>query len=128
MVDVEAVLTEYLLDQAGLTVLTGQRIHASLYLPKGYEPSQGPALIFNIRAGSQDYSSAVFQPSIQFRAYAKTQAEAKAVDRALYDVLNDKDCYPIKMARLEVMGQLLEEPDTRWPYVLSFYRLFVGNS
>lgn len=127
MVDTDAALTTFLLAQASLTAVAGRRIHASLYLPKGYAPEDGPALLFNARGGGQDYSNLVLSPSYQFRSFGLTQAEARRLDRALYDALNDAQCYPIKIARLETIGQLFEEPDTGWPFVLSFYRINFSN-
>lgn len=127
MRDTDAALTAFLLAQPGLTAITGRRIHASLYWPKGYTPDQGPLLLFNPRGGGQDYSSLVLSPSYQFRSFAATQAEARRLDRALYDNLNDKQCYPIKMARLETIGQLFLEQDTGWPFVLSFYQISFSN-
>lgn len=127
MLDTDAALTGFLLAQPGLTAVAGQRIHASLYYPKGYEPADGPLLLFNPRGGGQDYTSLVLSPSYQFRSFGATQKEARQLDRALYDALNDAQCYPIKMARMEAIGQLLQEPDTRWPFVLSFYRIDFSN-
>jgi hypothetical protein len=127
MRDTDAALTAFLLARPGLTAVAGQRIHASLYLPKGYKPDDGPALIFNPRGGGQDYSRLVLSPSYQFRSFGLTQAEARRLDRALYDALNDAQCYPIKMARMESIGQLFQEPDTGWPFVLTFYRIDFCN-
>lgn len=127
MVDTDAALTTFLLARPGLTAVANRRIYASLYLPKGYKPDDGPALLYSARGGGQDYSSLVLSPSYQFRSFGPTQAEARRLDRALYDELNDAQCYPIKIARLETIGQLFEEPDTGWPFVLSFYRINFSN-
>lgn len=127
MRDTDAALTQFLLDQPGLTSVAGRRIHASLSWPKGYAPDQGPLLLFNIRGGGQDYTSLVLSPSYQFRSFAQNEAEARRLDRALYDALNDAQCYPIKMARLESIGQLFQDQDTGWPFVLSFYRIDFSN-
>jgi hypothetical protein len=127
MRDIDSALTAFLLAQPGLTAVAGQRIHASLYLPKGYKPDDGPAMIFNPRGGGQDYSSLVLSPSYQFRSFGLTQAEARRLDLALYDALNDAQCFPIKMARMESIGQLFQEPDTGWPFVLTFYRIDFSN-
>lgn len=127
MRDTDAALTQFLLSQPSLTTVAGRRIHASMSWPKGYAPEQGPLLLFNVRGGGQDYTSLVLQPSYQFRSFGLTEAEARRLDRALYDALNDAQCFPIKMARLESIGQLFEEPDTRWPFVLSFYRIAFSN-
>lgn len=126
MTDIEAVILEYLMQQAGLTVHTGERIYASLYFPKDHESSK--SILFNIRGGGPDYSGLVLSPSVQFRSYGPTPAAAREVDKALYDSLHDKSYCKMKMARLEVIGQLLQDPATRWPYVLSFYRISISSS
>ena len=126
MVDIDAVITEYLETQPGLTVHTQERLYASISLPKGYDPSNGKALLFNVRGGTPDYSSLVLRPSMQFRSVGKTEAEARELDRALFDALNDASYCKIKMAQLETIGQLLRFPATGWPFVLSFYRLFIS--
>lgn len=128
MIDIDATIHAYLIQQAGLTVLAGPRIFASLYLPKGYKPADGPALLFSPRGGAVDYSSLVLNPSYQFRSYGKTLASARELDRALFDALNDVSYCDIKSARMEAIGQPLQEPDTGWPFVLSFYRIFIGNN
>jgi hypothetical protein len=128
MTDVEAVILEYLKSQPGLTVLTEDRIHASLYFPKGYKPADGQGLLFNIRGGDPDYTSLVLRPSVQFRSFGLTPALARELDLALYDVLNDKSYCQIKIARLEAIGQPLQDPAKSWPYVLSYYRFYISNS
>lgn len=128
MIDVEATILEYLKTQPGLTALTNDRIHASLYFPKEYKPAEGQGLLFNVRGGDQDYTSLVLRPSVQFRSYGATPALARELDLALYGVLNDKSYCQIKIARLESIGQPLQDPATRWPYVLTFYRFFISNS
>jgi hypothetical protein len=128
MIDTDAEIREYLVGQASLTVLAGQRIYASLYLPKGYTPDDGPALLFSPRGGAIDYSSLVLNPSYQFRSYGKTLEKARELDRALFDALNDISYCDIKSARMEAIGQPLQEQGTGWPFVLSFYRIFLGNN
>lgn len=127
MIDTLATLRTYLIDQPALYALTAERIFASTTPPPGYKPSDGPAVLFNVRGGGQDYSSKVLNPSLQFRCYGLNQSLAIQTDRALYDALNDRACGNIKITRLETPGQLLTEPDTGWWFVLSFYRSFLNN-
>lgn len=127
MIDADAVLRVYLAGKADLTALVGARLYASAELPAGYNVSQGPALLFATRGGGQEYSSRVLDPSYQFRAYAATEAAARQVDRVLFDVLNDAKAAGILSARLESFPVLLMEPETEWPFVLSFYRLMMTN-
>lgn len=131
MLDILASIRAYLADQPGLTAHTGnagQRIYAGPNLPPEYSPADGAGILLNIRGGGQDYTSLVLSPSVQFRTYGPTMKAALAADRALYDVLNDAACWPIKEARLETPGQPLTERDTLWPFVLSFYQLYLSNS
>jgi len=127
LLDHDAALTTFLLAQPGLTAVSGRRIYASIALPKGYVPEHGPALLFSPRGGGQDYTSLVLSVSYQCRSYGLTAAEARRLDRALYDALNEAQSCPIKLARMEAIGQLLQEPDTRWPFVLSFYQVYFSN-
>lgn len=128
MIDSLLALRNYLITRDEIDALTGDRVFASPYLPRGYVPDDGPALLFSIRGGDQDYASQVLRPSFQFRSYALTHELAMELDRALYDNLNDAFCIDIKMARMEAIGQLLNEPQTGWPYVLSFYRVHFNNN
>jgi hypothetical protein len=128
VLDILFSLRNYLIVQDPIDFLAGDRIYAGPFLPREYIPEQGPALLFSIRGGGQDYSSQVLNPSIQFRSYALNLEEAMGLDRALYDSLNDRCCCEeIKMARLETLGQPLHESQTGWPYVLSFWRILFNN-
>ena len=127
MTDVEAVVREYLASAAGLTAYTGERIYASRNLPAGYKPTDGPAVVFGIRGGGQDYTSHVLMPALQFRCYGATQTLARATDRALHSALNEMSGRGIKWARMEGLGQLLTEPETLWWFVLSFWDVWLGN-
>ena len=126
MVDIEKSIRDYLV---GTTVydLTAARVHANTSLPAGYTPADGPALLFAVRGGGQDYTSQVYAASVQFQAYAATPAECRALDRRLYEQLNDVKAGAILFARLEQLGQLLTEPQTDWPFVLSYYQIMVRN-
>lgn len=130
MLDILASLRAFLADQAGLMAHTGNaglRIYAGPDLPPEYSPANGAGILFNLRGGSQDYTSLVLTPSVQFRTFAGTMKAALAADRALYDVLNDVQCWPIKLARLEIPGQPLTDPESKWPFVLSFYQVSFSN-
>jgi len=127
MIDIEKVVRDYLITVSALMTLTGGRIYASTHLPPSYKPDDGPALLFALRGGGQDYSSHVLVASLQFRSYALTATLARQLDRELYSALNDVKTGQIKYARLETPGQLLTEPETGWYFALSFYRVLVGN-
>lgn len=128
MTDVDSVLRSYLTAMPALVMLTGQRIYAGVDLPAGYTPDAGPAVLFSPRGGGQDFSSAVLNPSYQFRSYAATEKLARQTDQELYSALNDKKTGVIKMIRMETYPQLLAEPTTGWPFLLTFYRVWAGNN
>lgn len=126
MVDIEKTIRDYLLTTT-VYDLTGERVYAHTSLPAGYKPSDGAALLFAVRGGGQDYTSQVYAASVQFQAYAETAADCRALDRRLYERLNDAKSGAILSARLEQLGQLLAEPQTEWPFVLSYYQIMVRN-
>lgn len=127
MIDQEALIRQWLVSESAITTLTGQRVYASTALPAGYKPTDGPALLFKIRGGRSDYSSRILRPSVQFEAYALTEALARQLAMALHDVINDQGYQKISIARLEVQPVPLQHPETQWPYILSFYVFHIQN-
>lgn len=128
MTDTDAVLRAFVVAQAGVTALVGTRVHASDKLPAGYSPvTNGPAILLKVRGGQQDFPGKTLYPSYQFECYAATEALARQVSNALFDAINHKASGLIKQIRLEVMPVLLTDPDTGWPFVLSYYKTVFGN-
>lgn len=127
MIDADAEVRRYLAGIPALAAWFGKRIYAAVNLPMGYKIEDGPALLFAMRGGTQDYSSRVIRPSYQFRLYAGTEADARKSAALLYDNLNDKSSGAIKMARLEVLPTLLRDQETDWPFMLAFYQLQIAN-
>ena len=132
----------YLLTKSALTAITGtgSRLIAARDLPPGYTPSDGSALIFMTQPGSQDYTSGMLMPRIQFRSYGgfakgekHTEGEANAwlLDQVLYESVNDTsyEAGNIAQFRLEdgTYPTMLTEPGSDWPYVLTFYRAYIRN-
>lgn len=129
MIDAEATLTAYLLQQAGLTALVGQNLWAATDPPKSYPgPAVSPALVFVARGGGVDYSDAILARSFQFRAIGQTEAAARQLDQALYTALHGGKSYEIKHAEMQQAGNLLIDPDTDWPFVLSAYTVLFSNT
>jgi len=124
MIDIEATVRDYLMTTR-LVDLTGQRVYAHPTLPANYTPSAGPAVLFTVRGGHQDYSSHLITASLQFQCYALTAALAREVDRKLFDVLNDATEAAILSARMEQPGQLLQDQEVSWFFVLSYYTVIV---
>jgi len=134
MIDIEARIRAHLASLAGLQAVFGKpggglRIYAGRNLPSEADVASGPALLIGMRGGGQDFHSQLYVVSVQCRVYAATEAQAPAGERALYDAINDTQARAIAYMRLEdgTMPVLLNDPDTGWPYMLSFYRFHVRN-
>lgn len=127
MVDVEKAIRDYLKIRPELTQYTEARIYAGRDVPPvGYSlPDDGPCVTFRVRGGLADYDDALANPSVQFKCYGSTEYRARQVHRALYDVLQNGHDGAILHAEAEVLGQDLEEPDTHWPFVLSYFTVMV---
>lgn len=124
-------LRAYLAAQSDLTDLTGSRIWAALtYPPAGYNPSDGPAIVFNSRGGpGLSYNSQMLTDSIQFKCYAADQLAALTLYGVLVDVLHDASALNIRNAALEVSGAVLQEPEpVGWPFVLCFFTVIFDSS
>lgn len=129
MIDLEAKIRAYLIARAEITAIFGRRVYASRSLPAGYRPEQGPALLFTVRGGRQAYHAQLFSPSVQFRAYAKDDASATHAGRMLHESINDRQAHGLAYIRMEdgTLPTLLNDPETSWPYSLSFYTFHVQN-
>lgn len=128
---------DFLLSQPSLIALTGQRVWAEADTPPaGYKPSDGPAICFKRRGGGTDYEAVNLFPSFQFKIYGadgatgqttSPEASADTVYRTLFDVFNQTFGYQIKSAEIESLGNTLIEPNTKWVYILCYYKLQVLN-
>ncbi len=142
MRDALSTVRAYLVTLADITDIigTGKRLVYGRDLPAGYKPSDGSALLFNIRSGGQDYTSGMLMPSIQFRSYGKFDQNERPVlgdaaawdlDQALYNAVNDTSYEDGHIARFRMedgtFPVLLTEPGSEWPYVLSYYRVHIRN-
>lgn len=123
MIDIDAKIRALLVSKPAITAIFGNRVYAARSLPVGYMPDQGPALLFNVRGGGQEYSSQAYAPSVQIRVYAATEGAARQASRAVYDAINDVQARGFAYIRMEsgTLPTLLDEPVTNWPYVLSYY-------
>jgi hypothetical protein len=122
VVDPHSVVREFLLTGAALRDLVGERIYAGRDVPVvGYKPEDGPCVAFRVRGGGPDYEDALLNPSVQFKCYAGNEVEAYAAYGALYDHLHNGHGAGILHAEIETLGELLEEPETEWHFVLTFF-------
>lgn len=123
MIDTLDTLRDFLVAQSSLTALTGQRIYAGrVYPPSSYTPDQH-AICFNGRGGTLEYSSRIITESYTFKCYGSSAVHAMTLYRTLVDVLHDAHSGAIRHAELEIAGYSLQEPETDWFYVLSFFRV-----
>ncbi len=129
MIDAEQIIRDFLVS-SDLVAWTGARIYAGRDVPpEGYSlPTDGPCVVFKSRGGSPDYDDALLRPSLQFKCYGDSEYTAMAVYRALYDVLHNGFNENILHAEVEVTGQPLEEPDTRWRFVLCYFLAVIRQS
>lgn len=128
MIDPTKVLIEYLKKSATpLYTSVGTRIYCPR-LPEDFHNSE-PALVLFCRSGIAHRKVPVFTPSYQIACYGGSPyaADAKAVYLALHDVLHEVSMEStasgmLMSAHEEIMGQELIDPDTDWPYILTFYQ------
>jgi hypothetical protein len=122
-------IRDYLLTKAALVALAGTRIYAEANTPPaGYKLSDGGAICFKARGGRPEYVDVLLAPSYQFKCYGTTELTANQLYQALYDALQNAQTYIIRGARCEVLGQTLAEPETGWPFVLTFFKVMVTNA
>lgn len=126
MIDAHAVILNYLESQADLLALTGSRIYAGRNVPPvGYKPSDGNCVTFKVRGGGPDYEDALLNTSVQVKVYASSEVDAWALYNTLYDAVHNGRSASVLHAECEVLGQLLEEPDTQWIFVLGFFEFML---
>lgn len=125
MIDVDATIRAFLMAQPEMTAVSDQRVYASVDLPAGYNISDGPALLYTSQM-TPSYPSKLLKGSVTFRCYGNENT-ARELDRALYDALHDNASKAVKAAHLQTGGQLFQESDTGWYFVLSIYRLVLAN-
>ncbi len=129
MLDIDATIRAHLASLAELTAVFGSRMYMGRSLPPGYKVEQGAALLGMVRGGGQEFHSQLYRPSVQFRVYAATEAEARSAFGALYDALNDTVARGIAYIRQDegTFPVLLNEPETNWPYILSYFTFQLQN-
>jgi len=130
--DANAILRAWLVTQADLTDVVGQR----LYVPRLPEGATLPALSFAIRGGTANpHIPPLPEPSFQFDCWGTTPQEAREVYRALYTILQGLQnasitigatTYAIKSAIEEVQGQDIQPVDPmNYHRVLAFFSITI---
>lgn len=122
-----AIVRAWLAADVNMAATFGNRIWAAANLPPKYKPDAGPACLFAPRGGGIDYSSSVWQPSLQFRVYAETEIAAWNAWQVLFAAANDKQANQIKWSRMEsgTFPAPLTEPGLDWSFVLGFFRMHI---
>jgi hypothetical protein len=132
MIDEGLAIKTALLTQTALTALTGTGATARIWPARsmpivGYHPNDGVAIAFRTRGGGPMYQNGLINPSVQFKVWGIDEQTANTGYRALVDVLHDKSIGAIKSAYLEVLGQTSEEQETGWPFVLTFFTIWLAR-
>lgn len=126
MVDIEATLRTLLAANTPLTDVVAGRIYAAERLPAGYKPSIGGAVLFKVSGGLADYAITL-RPTIQVQSYGLDESTARQVDRLVFDALHDAQKGNVLKVQIDILGQMVADPETDWRYVLSYYRAQVAN-
>jgi hypothetical protein len=126
MVDMEATLRAKLAANGPLVAAVGSRIYAAEKLPAGYKPSVGGAVLFKVSGGSADYAITL-RPTVQVRSYGLDEGAARQVDRLVFDALHDLQSGNVLKVQVDILGQLVADPETDWRYVLSYYTAQIAN-
>ena len=130
--DTNAIIREYLVNQATLTAVVGTRI----YIPRLPENATLPAIGFMTRGGdSTPYIPGIVTPSIQFDCWDDNAIGAREVYTALYDVLQGIQMqtvtvsgtdYTILSAIEEVQGQdLVDAEIPNYFRVLTYFTIMI---
>ena len=125
MIDAVAAIREVLQADAALVAKVSDRIYL-LHLPEGHDFDQG-AIVFSIRGGSTELYIPFIHPSVLFQCWGSDSVAAQEVYRLLHAALHDASRISVGAGFLvyaseEVFGQTLLDPDSKRPFVLSFFR------
>ena len=130
--DSNTIIREFLVNQATLTAVVGQRI----FVPNLPENTTLPAIGFFTRGGaSTPYIPGIVTPSIQFDCWDDNSIGARDVYNKLYDVLQGIQMqtvtigvtdYTILSAIEEVQGQdMVDELIPNYFRVLAFFSIMI---
>lgn len=139
MVNGNAVLVNYLLEQAVLTDEVGTNVYA-VRLPADFVPSGKGAVSLRTSTGDTDPNLPLVTLSVEIRGWHENNAlQARKVYGLVHDVLHQVSNVDVPStgpigsigsiveALEELHGQDTWDPDTRWPFVLGSFSAILRN-
>jgi hypothetical protein len=132
MRDILAAIRTFLVGKPEVVAEFGSRVYAGRHLPpidgaNAYTPDLGTCLCFSLRGGSVNYCRTAHELSVQFIVYGQSEIDVMRGYGIVFDLLDDKVGDGIvRWGQLEVAGQSLVDPETNWPMVLSFFKVWIN--
>lgn len=125
MVDIYEAIQSFM-NTPGVTAQVDDRVFLGASLPEGYEPRDGPAVLFNLRGGPFGIAGRVLNAAVVVRCYALTDEACIDLWRVCADEwLNRK--HGTVTVQQDTLPQLLREPSTGWLFSLTFWTFWVKN-
>lgn len=126
MIDIDQAARDFLLTDSAVSATLSGRVWASTDTPPAeYDPAVGGAVCLQNRGGVMRYER-LLSTSIQTKCYGLTAAHAWDTYKLVADAFDEKSGAVVRWSQIEVLGQVLEEPDTgRW-FVLGFFQLIMA--
>jgi hypothetical protein len=117
---------DMLLAHQPLVDLVGQRVYCHRdNPPEGYAVTTGPCVCLKTRGGDIDATDELLVLSVQIKCIGRSEVEANAVYRALFQALHGRQAAIVRWAMCEVLGQTLIEPETKWVVVLTYFEVHI---
>lgn len=123
MIDAADVVRDYLANDADLFEEISTRLWAEMDEPPGsYKPSDGAAIVFKAAGGGLQDADVIIRTRWQFKIYGPTYEDRRDAYLALVDALhNTRGRGGILSSGLEVPGTPLQEPDSKWDFLLTYF-------
>jgi len=131
MIDPLEKIRDLLVADTTLNTLVSGRIYAGEAEPPNsanYTPSLGGCVTFNATGGQTHYENGFYEPRVQVKCWGADMQEAMTVFRTLFDAVDNQVGYAVMHGRLDSGPINLRDPQSDWPYVLSFWRMKVRNT
>jgi hypothetical protein len=126
MIDVQAAIRTFIKQKPAVVALVGDRVYAGRNVPPpGYEPATGSAVAFMSRGGSMAYGDGLARLSVQVKCYGETEVDANTLYTTFVNAVHNGRSSVVRFATVESLGITLEEPDTEWPFVLSYFNFHI---